>query len=60
MWIFMITLNGCKSEKYGAARAAYNVIKDYLKDFKNIEYAVYCRPDDDSNYRTFERVFKGL
>ena len=24
------------------------------------ENAVYCRPDDDSNYRTFERVLAGL
>lgn len=40
------------------AQAAYEVIKDYLKAFKNIEFAVYCRSDDDINYRTFERVLK--
>lgn len=54
---------GCgafKNNPNVVAQAAYNVIKDYIKAFKNIEFAVYCRPDDDSNYRTFERVFKGL
>ena len=38
------------------AQAAQNVIKDYLKAFRNIEFAVYCRSDDDRNYRTFERM----
>ena len=38
------------------ARAAKNVIKDYLYAFKNIEFAVYCSPRDEQNYRTFERV----
>lgn len=38
------------------AQASRNVLKDYLHAFKNIEYAVYCRPQDDSNYRIFKRV----
>ena len=38
------------------AQAAKNVIKDYLYTFKNIEFAVYCSPRDEKNYRTFERV----
>ena len=40
------------------ALAAKNVIKDYLKAFKNIEFAVYCSPKDDSNYKVFERVLR--
>jgi len=40
------------------ARAAKNVIKDYLKAFKKIEFAVYCSPRDDRNYKVFERVVK--
>ncbi len=40
------------------ALANRNVIKDYLHAFKNIEFAVYCPPHDDSNYKTFERVLK--
>ena len=41
------------------AMAAKNVIKEYLHAFKNIEFAVYCSPRDDQNYRIFERVLKG-
>ena len=40
------------------ALANKNVIKDYLHAFKNIEYAVYCSPGDDRNYRIFERVLR--
>ena len=42
------------------ALAAKNVIKDYLKAFKVIEFAVYCSPRDDRNYKTFDRVLKPL
>ena len=38
------------------ATAAKNVIKDYLHKFKTIEFAVYCNPKDDTNYRTFKRT----
>ncbi len=54
---------GCgafKNNPNVVAQAANNVIKDYFKAFKNIEFAVFCRPDDDSNYRTFERVMKSI
>lgn len=40
------------------ARAAGNVIKDYLHAFKNIEFAVYCSPRDDRNFKVYERVLK--
>lgn len=42
------------------ALAAKNVIKDYLKAFKGIEFAVYCGPKDNRNYKTFDRVLKPL
>ena len=42
------------------ARASKNVLEDYLHSFKYIEYAVYCNPKDDTNYRTFERVLRPL
>lgn len=42
------------------ALASKNVIKDYLKAFKTIEFAVYCSPRDERNYKTFERVLKPL
>ena len=40
------------------ALAAKNVIKNYLQSFKNIEFAVYCSPNDDRNYKAFERNMK--
>ncbi len=40
------------------ALAAKNVIKDYIKAFKTIEFAVYCSPKDDHNYKTFDRILK--
>lgn len=42
------------------ARAAKNVIMDYLNAFKHIEFAVYCNPKDDTNYRIFERHMKNI
>jgi uncharacterized protein (TIGR02452 family) len=42
------------------AQAAKNVLPDYLCAFKNIEYAVYCGPKDDTNYKVFERMLREL
>ena len=47
---------GCgafSNNPYVVATAAKNVIKDYLYKFKTIEFAIYCNPRDDSNYKTF-------
>lgn len=41
------------------ALAMHNVVKDYLYDFKTIEFAIYCGRDD-TNYRVFERTLKRL
>lgn len=38
------------------AYAAKNVIKDYMHAFKNIEFAIYCSPQDDTNYKTFRLI----
>jgi uncharacterized protein (TIGR02452 family) len=40
------------------ARAAKNVTKEYTQAFRNIEFAVYCSPRDDSNYKIFERILR--
>lgn len=40
------------------ALAAKKVIKDYLNAFKVIEFAIYCSPRDDTNYKIFQRVIK--
>ena len=37
-------------------RAAKEVIADYLHTFKTIEFAVYCQPQDDTNFKIFKRV----
>ena len=52
---------GCgafKNDPQIVAQAAKNVIREYLYSFKNIEFAVYCSPRDDRNYRIFDRVLK--
>lgn len=33
-----------------------NVIKEYMHAFKNIEFAIYCSPQDDTNYKTFRLI----
>lgn len=42
------------------ALAAKNVVEEYLKAFKIVEFAVYCSPRDDENYKTFDRVLSPL
>lgn len=42
------------------AQAAKNVIKKYKKAFKVIEFAVYCGPRDETNYKIFSRVLKDV
>lgn len=38
------------------AMAMRNVIEEYKYCFKVIEFAVYCSPRDDENYRVFSRI----
>lgn len=38
------------------AEARRTVIQEYRSFFEAVEFAVYCPPRDDSNYRVFERV----
>lgn len=40
------------------ARAYNCVIEQYLHIFRTIEFAVYCRPGDDNNYRTFKSIIQ--
>lgn len=37
-------------------RAMKTVVEEYRNAFETIEFAVYCSPRDDSNYRTFKEV----
>ena len=38
------------------AQAYKNVLSEFMRHFKTIEFAVYCPPRDDSNYRAFKNV----
>ena len=38
------------------AAAMKKAVEKYKHHFRAIEFAVYCRPDDDWNYRVFRRV----
>ena len=44
------------NDPHVVARAAKTVIEDYLYAFRYIEFAVYCSPRDDSNYRVFNSI----
>ena len=46
----------CNSPKC-VAEAMKEVVKTYIYDFEVIEFAVYCSPRSDENYRTFCKVF---
>lgn len=35
-----------------------NVMKDYIKNFETIEFAVYCRAYETKNYDAFKQVFE--
>ena len=38
------------------AQAAKNVIEDYRHAFRTMEFAVYCSPRDQRNYKIFDRI----
>ena len=53
---------GCgafKNDPKIVADAAADILKDYLFAFKNIEFAVFCRPGFEQNYREFCRLRDG-
>lgn len=53
---------GCgafKNDPVIVAKAYKAVLSEFKHCFRNIEFAVYCRPDDDTNYRVFKKVILG-
>lgn len=42
------------------AAAARTVVKEYMHCFRVIEFAVYCRRDDASNYDAFQRMLSTM
>ena len=52
---------GCgafRNPAWVVSEAFHEVIQEFLYDFRVIEFAVYCRPRDVSNYETFCKVFQ--
>lgn len=50
---------GCgafRNDPMVVAQAYRNVLPDFLHCFRTIEFAIYCRPGDDSNYRAFRTL----
>lgn len=41
------------------AQAYKNILPDFRNCFNEIEFAVYCRPGDDTNYQVFKRIIQG-
>ena len=41
------------------AQAYKNVLPEFIRHFRAIEFAVYCRPGDDSNYQAFKSIING-
>ena len=52
---------GCgafKNDPAVVAQAYANILPEYLRYFRTIEFGIYCRPRDDSNYRTFKSILE--
>ena len=54
---------GCgafKNDPAIVAKAYYDVLKEYYGvEFDRVEFAVYCLPQDDTNYKIFKDTFGG-
>ena len=42
------------------ALAARTIVKEYLHAFEIIEFAIYCGPSNDRNYKVFDRILSSL
>lgn len=52
---------GCgafRNDPQVVARAYNDVLAEFSRHFRTIEFAVYCRPHDDSNYRAFNQIIR--
>ncbi len=50
---------GCgafRNNPVAVAQAYKNILPEFAHHFRTIEFAVFCPPHDDSNYRTFESM----
>lgn len=61
--ILILGAFGCgafQNDPYIVAKAYRDVFPSFWTQYHTVEYAIYCRPDDDTNYRAFREVFSGL
>ena len=52
---------GCgafRNDPMVVAQAYKNILPEFLHHFLTIEFAVYCPPHDDSNYRAFKEMIR--
>jgi uncharacterized protein (TIGR02452 family) len=52
---------GCgafRNDPMVVAQAYNDVLAEFSHHFRTIEFAVYCRPHDDSNYRAFKEIIR--
>ena len=50
---------GCgafRNDPIVVAQAYKNILPEFIHHFQTIEFAVYCPPHDDSNYRAFKSI----
>ena len=40
------------------ASASKEVVSKYMNCFETIEYAIYCSPRDEENYKIFKRILE--
>ena len=48
----------CKNPPFVVARVMMKLTEKYINFFENIEFAIYCKPNERINYTAFSRVFK--
>lgn len=42
------------------AKGMREAVEEYRNDFETVEFAVFCRPRDDSNYKAFEKAMREI
>ena len=59
--LYQLHAFGCgafQNDPQVVARAYNDVLAEFSHHFRTIEFAVYCRPHDDSNYRAFKEIIR--
>lgn len=54
---------GCgafRNDPHIVAKAYRQILPDYLHHFRTIEFAVFCRPNDTTNYQVFKQILTNI